>query len=144
MQLIEGASASVEVVVTADMTAAAYARRPGERYPAVLATPVMIGEMERAAATLLEPLLAGGQLSVGAKIEVSHLSPTPIGAVVRSYARFAGREGALFWFEVWSEDPGGIVGKGRHARAIVDVAIIEEKAASRGPNSRLADEEKDV
>ena len=135
MQLTEGASASVEVVVTADMTAAAYARRVGERYPAVLATPVMIGEMERAAASLLEPLLADGQLSVGARVDISHTSPTPIGAAVRSHARFVGREGALFWFEVWSEDPGGTIGKGRHARAIVDVATIEEKAASRPPKT---------
>jgi len=131
VELSEQTSASVELIVAAEMTAAAYARRPGERYPNVLATPVMIGEMERAAAALLQPLLGEGQLSVGAKTDISHFAPTPIGALVRTHARFVGREGVLYWFEVWSEDPGGTIGKGRHARAIVAATSIEEKAATR-------------
>lgn len=113
------------------MTAAAFAREPDERYPAVLATPVMLGEMERAAAALLKRLLADGQLSVGAKTEISHFAPTCVGAVLCSHARFLEKDSSIYWFEVWSEDAGGVVGKGRHGRAIVEAAEIEAKAAMR-------------
>lgn len=132
MALQIGSCAAVETKVDDTMTAAAFARQPGERYPAVLATPVMLGEMERAAASLLQPLLDVGQLSVGAKADISHFAPTPVGAVLKSHARFVNQDGPLYWFEVWSEDEGGLVGKGRHGRAIIDAAAIEDKAASRG------------
>ena len=130
-----GVFATVRTIVDASMTAAAFAREPGERYPAVLATPVMLGEMERAAASLLKPLLTDGQLSVGAKAEVAHFAPTPVGSVLISHARFVGQEGALYWFEVWSEDAGGVVGKGRHGRALVDGENIESRAAARSPTA---------
>lgn len=131
MLLVEGTTANVQTIVAAEMTAAIFARRPGERYPEVLATPYMIGEMERAAAAVLEPLLQEGQLSVGAKVEVSHFAPTPVGALLTSHARFVSQEGGIFWFDVWAEDPGGTVGKGRHGRAIVEATAITHKAASR-------------
>ena len=130
-QLAPGAEASVDLVVTEDMTAAAYARAAGEEFPRVLATPVMIGEMERAAAELMRPLLREGEISVGAKVEMSHFAPTPVGATLTTHARFVEQEGARFWFEVWSEDAGGTVGKGRHARAIIPRAGIEARAAER-------------
>ncbi len=122
---------TVRLVVDASMTADAFAREPNERYPQVLATPVMIAEMERACAALLRPVLQSGELSVGAKLDVSHTAPTPVGGQVRTSARFTGREGALYWFNVWSEDAGGKIGQGRHARAILPQSAIESRAESR-------------
>lgn len=121
-------TASIETIVAESMTAAAFARNASERYPAVLATPILIGDLERACAQLLEPLLEPGELSVGARIEVSHIAPTPVGARVVSHARFQEYAAPLFWFEVWSEDTGGKVGKGRIARAIVREADILARA----------------
>ena len=114
-------------------TAESAAREPWEDYPAVLATPVMIMQMERAGAKLLQPLLDAGQLSVGVKLEITHFNPTPVGAEVVTHARYLHQDGALYWFEVWSQDPAGLIGKGRHARAIVDRRDIENRAASRAP-----------
>ncbi|KAA0575190.1 thioesterase [Azospirillum sp. B21] len=122
---------TVRLVVDASMTADAFARDPDEHYPQVLATPVMIAEMERACAALLRPVLQSGELSVGARLDVSHTAPTPVGGQVRTSARFTGREGALYWFNVWSEDAGGKIGQGRHARAILPQSAIESRAAER-------------
>jgi predicted thioesterase len=122
---------TVQLVVDMSMTAATFAREPNESYPQVLATPVMIAEMERACAALLRPMLQSGELSVGAKLDVSHVAPTPVGGQVRTSARFTGREGALYWFNVWSEDAGGKIGQGRHARAILSQSAIESRAAAR-------------
>ena len=120
----------VETAVTEVMTARAFALTPTERYPAVLATPFLIGNLERACAKLLEPLLEEGELSVGARIEVSHTAPTPVGATVTSHARFVEYLPPLFWFDVWGEDPTGKVGKGRIARAIVREVDINARAAN--------------
>jgi fluoroacetyl-CoA thioesterase len=97
----------------------------------VLATRTMVGEMERAAATLLRPHLQPGQLSVGVRVEVEHTAPTPVGARVVTRARYLGTEGKLHLFEVDAFDPGGRIGQGRHARAIVDEARLLAGAANR-------------
>ena len=127
----KGAMAEVSMIVGADSTAAQFARDAGERYPEVLATPVMIGEMERAAAAILHDILTPGQLSVGVRIEVNHLAPTPVGGRVVSRATYTGRDGALYWFDITSEDEGGEIGAGRHARAVVGADVIVARADKR-------------
>lgn len=119
------------MTVTADVTARALGREDWEDYPAVLATPIMIAQMERACAKLLAALLEPGQLSVGVKVAIAHFNPSPVGATVVTHAKFLHREDALYWFEVWAQDPAGMIGKGRHARAIVDHQQIERNAADR-------------
>lgn len=121
----------VDTPVTLGMTASSFATRTGESYPAVLSTPFLVSELERVCAALLAPLLTEGKVSVGVSVDIEHLAPTPVGSTLRSHARFVGQEGKLYWFEVWSEDPAGSVGRGKHARAIVDLSAIEKRAASR-------------
>ena len=103
----------------------------GDNFPAVLATARMIALMEIAAARLLQPLLGPGELSVGVTVDVSHTAPTPLGAEVTSTARYAGREGKLFLFEVSASDPGGEIGRGWHKRAIVTSERLQSGAAKR-------------
>ncbi len=126
-----GAQAEVELIVAPADTAARLGIEPGEVYPEVLATRTMIGEMERAAAKLLRPHLEPGQLSVGVRVEIEHLAPTPVGARVVTRARYLGRDGKLFLFEVEASDPGGAIGRGRHARGVVDEARLLAGAARR-------------
>ncbi len=129
--LHEGQTSAVRMTVGEAMTAARFAKDAGEAYPSVLATPVLVAEMERACAGLMALVLKPGQLSVGAKIDVSHQAPTPVGAQVTTHAKFLNQAGPLFWFEVWAEDPGGTIGRGKHARAIVERDGIERRAAER-------------
>jgi fluoroacetyl-CoA thioesterase len=131
MSIAEGQTWTVETIVRPDMTAHSTADREGERYPDVLGTPFLVSEMERVAAALLQPFLSGDEVSVGVAIDIKHLAPTPVGEPLNSHARFTGREGKLFWFEVWAEDAAGIVGKGRHSRAVVNLPEIESRAARR-------------
>jgi fluoroacetyl-CoA thioesterase len=122
----------IETIVQPNMTASAAADGGGQRFPSVLGTPALVCEMERAAAALLQPLLTSAEVSVGVGVDIKHLAPTPVGAPLRSHARYTGREGKLFCFDVWCEDDWGIVGQGRHSRAIVELSTIEAKAARRG------------
>jgi fluoroacetyl-CoA thioesterase len=124
------ATESIRTVVTIAMTARSLATNSDERLPEMFATPFMIANMERACANLLSPLLAPGELSVDAKIEVAHLAPTPVGANVTCSARFVEYQAPLYWFEVWAEDDRRRIGKGRIARAIVKEQDLIARALS--------------
>lgn len=130
-ELQEGQTIAIQMTVDDTMTAARFAEAAAEAYPSVLATPILVAEMERACAAIMTAVLLPGQLSVAANVEISHQAPTPLGAQVTTHARFLHKAGPLFWFEVWAEDPGGIIGRGKHARAIVDRTSIESRATKR-------------
>ncbi|MEM8854836.1 MAG: hypothetical protein AAGD34_14130 [Pseudomonadota bacterium] len=125
-----GATTTLDGTVPPARTAAALAT-DSEKLPPVFGTPFMIADMERACAVLLSPLLGPDDVSVGARIEVSHNAPTPEGATVRAGARFTGREGPLYWFDVWAEDGGGTIGEGRIARAILPEGKLISRAEKR-------------
>jgi predicted thioesterase len=126
-----GAEATaVQVVEEADC-ASVMAAAPGEAFPAVYATTRMIGLMELAGARVLQPLLDAGELSVGVRVDVVHGAATLPGATVRATARYTGREGKLYRFEVWAEDEGGEVGRGLHDRAVITVGRLMDGARRR-------------
>lgn len=102
--------------------------------PPVFSTSRMIALMEFAASQCIEPLLAEGELSVGASVDVRHTAATPLGVPVTAHARYLGAEGKLHRFEVWVTDPAGEVGRGTHARAIIDRARLLAGAEKRRPS----------
>src|SRR5262245_29775316 len=119
-----GDRATVDGIVTGHRIASVLAAEEGERYPEVFGTPFLIAELERACAKLLLPMLKPGQLSVGARIEVSHLAPTGLGGRYTATATYVRQESGLYWFEVVAEDAAGVIAKGIIARAIVVEADI--------------------
>lgn len=125
------ATATAEWVVGPADLASALPIETDDEFPPVFATARMIGLMEIASARVLQPLLAPGELSVGVTVDISHTAPTPLGAPVKATARYAGREGKLFLFEVSVADPGGEVGRGWHKRAIVSNERLQAGAAKR-------------
>lgn len=129
--LNRGDCATLQMVVAAPDLAAAYGDGGAEAYPEVLSSPAMLGLMERACAGLLAPLLRQGEMSVGARVEFTHFSPTPLGATVEANATFDRKEGGLYWFYVVVTDGVAEVGRGKHARAIVRREDIENKAYSK-------------
>ena len=125
------ATGTATIVVGPQDLASSISNQTGDEFPSVFATARMIGLMEIAAARVLQPLLGPGELSVGVTVDVSHTAPTPPGAKVTATARYAGREGKLFLFEVSVVDPGGEVGRGWHKRAIVSSERLQSGAAKR-------------
>jgi len=125
------ATATAQLVVGPADLANSLPIEMGDAFPAVLATARMIALMEIAASRVLKPLLGPGELSVGVTVDVNHTAPTPPGAQVTATARYAGREGKLFLFEVSVSDPAGEVGRGWHKRAIVSSERLQNGAAKR-------------
>jgi fluoroacetyl-CoA thioesterase len=108
---------------------------PGDNFPPVFATSRMIGLMEVAAARILHPHLGEGETSVGVSVDVVHTAATPPGATATAKARFVGRDGKLFVFEVSAADNAGEIGRGTHKRAIVTSERIVAGAARRGAST---------
>jgi predicted thioesterase len=104
-------------------------------FPAVFATSRMVALMEVAAARLLSPQLREGELSVGVTMDIKHTAATPPGGSVTATAKFVGREGKLFVFEVSAADDAGEIGRGTHRRAIISTERLLAGAAQRGPKS---------
>ncbi len=115
--LSSGLSASVEHVVGSDDTAAAL----GSGDVAVLGTPLLLALAERATVAAVADRLEPGWTSVGTRVELEHLRPSPLGARVRVRAVLTGIEGRQLRFDVMAEHPGGeVVGRAQVTRFVVD------------------------
>ncbi len=125
-------TASAHLIVAPSDLANTLNLEPGDAFPLVFATSRMIGLMEVAAARVLRPHLREGEASVGVSVDVTHTAATPPGATVTATARFVGRDGKLFLFEVSAADDAGEIGRGTHKRAIVATERLLAGAARRG------------
>jgi fluoroacetyl-CoA thioesterase len=130
---------AVDTIATARLTVAPHDLanvlnfEPGDEFPPVFATSRMVALMEVAAARLLRPFQQEGQLSVGVSVDVMHTAATPLGGTVTATAKFVGREGKLYVFEVSAADDAGEVGRGTHKRAIISAERLLAGAAQRAP-----------
>src|ERR1044072_2584459 len=131
MEPEENSTGTATLVVGPHDLASSISNETGDAFPPVLATARMVALMEIAASRVLKPLLGPGELSVGVTVDITHTAPTPLSAQVTATARYAGREGKLFLFEVSVADRGGEVGRGWHKRAIVTSERLLAGAAKR-------------
>jgi fluoroacetyl-CoA thioesterase len=125
-------TASAQLTVAPSDLASALNLEPADAFPAVFATSRMVALMELAAARVLRPHLLAGELSVGVTVDVIHTAATPPGATVTATAKYVGRDGKLFLFEVSAADNAGEVGRGTHKRAIVTTERLLAGATRRG------------
>jgi predicted thioesterase len=95
--------------------------------PMVYATPMMILEMELAAADAINSCLEPGWVTVGTEVDIRHLAATPVGAVVRTTARVIAVERRVIRFEVEAFDEKRRIGEGRHARGLVNVESFTKR-----------------
>lgn len=92
-----------------------------QRMPPVLATVFMIGLIERACIELLSDRLAPDQRSVGTHVDVSHVSPTPVGSEVTASVTLESVKGRRLRFHIRVWDDIELIGEGRHDRFIIDL-----------------------
>ncbi len=114
-ELKAGLEGEARVTVNDNNTAIAH----GSGSVPVFATPAMIGLMEKAALSSVEPLLGSEHTTVGTKVEIKHLAATPPGMTVVAASRLVEVEGNRLVFEVEARDDVELIGSGRHERFIV-------------------------
>lgn len=127
ISLPEGLRGREELIVTEELTA----ERMGSGEAAVFATPAMIALMEKTCLRVVRPHLPEGRSTVGTLVNVTHERATAAGRRVFCEAKLAAVDGRRLVFEVEAKDEGGVIGRGRHERFIVDTERFMAKAEGR-------------
>ena len=97
----------------------------------VLATPVMIMLMEKAACEAVAHYMEGDETTVGTQMNADHLAATPQGMTVTAEAEVTAVNGREICFEVTASDEAGLIGKGTHKRFLVYGQKFTDKAKSK-------------
>lgn len=122
-----GLTAESTETVTPENTAA----RWGSGLVAGFSTPAMIALMENAAFSATKDLLPQEQTTVGVEVNIKHLAATPVGMTVRDRAELTEIDGRKLTFKVEAWDDAEKIGKGTHARFIVDVARFDKRMTEK-------------
>ncbi len=114
------------------------ARALGSGDVEVLGTPRLLAWCEAATVAAAAGLLEPGQTSVGTRVSLEHLAPTPVGVRVQVEASLLNRDGRLLVLTVAAHEmddagPATLIGTGEVRRVIVDAARFAERAAVRQP-----------
>ena len=99
--------------------------------PPVLSTPWLVWFLEHAALDAALPFLEPGEITVGTRIEVDHLAPTPLGAIVTCTARVVHSEGPVISFQLEAGDHHETVARGLHKRRVVKVDRFAARVAKK-------------
>lgn len=114
--LTPGLNATVTLTVAeADL---AVAMRSGD--VPVLATPRVVALVEEATVAAVAAALAPDRTTVGTRVELEHLAPSPVGTTVAAQARLEAVEGRKLTFAVSVADGPTEVARGRVERVVVD------------------------
>lgn len=97
----------------------------------VLATPVMIMLMEKAACSAVAPFLEGDETTVGTQMNADHLAATPEGMTVSAEAEVTAVNGREICFTVTAQDGSGEIGRGSHKRFLVFGQRFTDKAKAK-------------
>ena len=86
---------------------------------AVLSTPAMIAMMENTARLSVENMMPNEYTTVGTRVDIAHLHPAPVGAIVKVKSKLVRQEGRKLVFEVKAYWRDIKIGEGLHERFIV-------------------------
>lgn len=125
--LEQGITNRMEMIVGEEHTALAM----GSGELEVFATPAMIALAEKTAWTSVSEYLEKGEGTVGTRMDVKHLSATPVGAKVWCESLLTEADGRRLCFQVKIYDEAGIIGEGEHERFIIKNERFYEKANNK-------------
>jgi predicted thioesterase len=111
------------MVVSDDDTAIAF----GSGSVPVLATPRLIALCESATCVAMDGHMPSGSTTVGMRVQLDHLSPTPVGVEVEAEAILEKIEGRRLTFMVSASDTRGLVAAGKVTRVLVEVDRFMDK-----------------
>ena len=90
----------------------------GDGMPAVVSTPNIIQFLERTARHTLAPHLEADERSVGLKIDIRHLAPTPVGQTIHCRAQVISVDGSKIQFQIEARDAHEVIVRGLHKRIV--------------------------
>jgi predicted thioesterase len=128
--LSPGLEAAFRYVVTGADTATAI----GSGAVPVLATPRALALAERATVAAVAGALEAGATTVGTRVELDHLAPSPVGAELSVRAVLERVDGRRLQFAVRLIDGDRVVARGLVTRVVVDAAAFVRDAGG-GPTT---------
>jgi predicted thioesterase len=97
----------------------------------VLSTPRLIQLLEEAAIDAIQKYIPSDQLSLGTRVKIKHLSPTPLGMKVTAHAILKEVDKNRLFFLVDAYDEMEKVAKGEHERLLVPKERFLQKVESK-------------
>lgn len=93
----------------------------------VLATPVLVAQLENISMMLVSEEIEPHLTTVGGFIELKHLKPTAIGKTYTVNSQIIAIEGKKIVFKLEAYDAADLIAEGQHVRYIVDRSKFMEK-----------------
>jgi fluoroacetyl-CoA thioesterase len=103
--------------------------------PEVLSTPWLIWFLEHTARKAMLPHLDPEESTVGAMVNVEHLSPTPPGATVKCQAKIIYSDKYMFSFELRAWDGHDLVCRGTHKLRVIRKARLAQVVSKKAQES---------
>jgi len=131
--LHQGLTAQASTIVTEAMTAPSHAAQFPVfwRAPAALSTLDLLGFVEQACADLIAEHLEGNEFSVGVDVQLTHTTPSPVGALLTADLQVIQVEPRSVLIAVTVSDPESVVSIGQHRRAVLDRDRFAQKLAEK-------------
>lgn len=122
-----GTTVTTEIVVTSDMSA----RIDGREMHPIYGTGALVADIERICRQILEPHLEPGEDAVGARLELLHRAPVPLGEKVAITATVATVGPLTLVCEILVRHGGSNVARGSFEQRLVDLEGFRAEAESR-------------
>lgn len=127
MELKVGIKGKQSLTVREEMLASAI----GSGMIEVFSTPYMVALMESTAQLSVADAVGEGNVTVGTKLDISHLAATPLGMGVYAESELVEVDGRRLVFKVAAYDECGIIGEGMHERFIVGAEKFVAKCQAK-------------
>ena len=127
MELKVGIKGRQELTVEKEMLASAI----GSGMIEVFSTPYMVALMESTAQKSVADAVGEGNVTVGTKLDISHLAATPLGMGVYAESELVEVDGRRLVFKVAAYDECGLIGEGMHERFIVGAEKFVAKCQAK-------------
>jgi fluoroacetyl-CoA thioesterase len=103
------------------------AEKAGNKGVDVLSTPQLLQLVEDASMSCLAPLMEPNEISLGTHIDISHLSATPVGLIVRTEVEIIKVDGKRVEFAFSTFDEREKVADGTHERYVTTREKFKER-----------------
>jgi fluoroacetyl-CoA thioesterase len=103
----------------------------GGGMPAVLSTPWLVWFLEHAAREAMLPLLEPGESTVGVRVDIEHLAPTPLGDQVTCLARVLHSDGPVVSFQLEARDRREVIARGFHKLRVIRIERFAARVAAK-------------
>jgi predicted thioesterase len=103
------------------------AQKAGNAGVDVLSTPMLLQLVEEAAMQCIAPTLSPGTVTLGTHAEIHHLSPTPVGFIVRVEVEVISFEARRIEFAFAAFDEREKIAEGTHERYLAELSKFKER-----------------